>query len=219
MNNDMTNEQERELTRQLLCKMSKHVAMAGFVAPPARRATDVVNSGTVSLIDIRCGKVIVTNHHVWHGYCEEREKTDGLILAMFGEGLERPLNISSCELIDSDEGSDLAILRFAHPDFIESIGKSFYQPKRWPLDAPVSGDQVAFVGFPWNRRSATEDVFRHESVLLAPSVLAVNDRKMILAFNQQTLTKHEFSGRPVNELIWSGMSGSMVYRLDPDLNQ
>jgi hypothetical protein len=216
---EMTPEEERERTRILLEKMGRHVSMIAFVLPEPATPHDVINNGTVSFLSLPKGKFLVTNHHVWHTYCDDRRSTPGLRLAVMGEGFRRPVDVSSAELVDSDAGIDLAVLRFQHPDLIEQIGKSFYEPKRWPLDVGQAGDDVAFVGFPGKRSHPTDEALRFESVLLSPKVLSVSDRKLLLQFENPNPLIHVFSSRPIDEFTWGGMSGSMVYRLDPSLNQ
>lgn len=216
---EMSPEEERERIRVLLEKMGRHVAMVAFVLPEPATPHDVTNSGTVSFLSLPKGKFIITNHHVWDTYSHERNNTPGLRFAVMGNGFGRPLDLSSAELVDSDAGSDLAVLRFEHSEQIEEIGKAFYQPKRWPLDQGQVGDDVAFVGFPGMRRHATDEALRFESVLLNHKVLAVSDRKLRLSFENPEPLIHSFSSKPIAEFRWGGMSGSMVYRLDLSLNQ
>jgi hypothetical protein len=219
MEPEMTPEEERERTRQLLETMGRHVAMATFL--PAEPATphDTTNNGTMSFLELPGGKFLVTNYHVWDAYREERKRVSGLRLAVNGHGFERPVIVSDAELVDEDEGFDLAILRFEANDVIESVGKAFYRPKRWPLDTAREGDDVALVGFPGNRKRPTDAYLGFESVLLALTVESVSDRKVRLKFTNPDPAIHRFSPWPITEFKWGGMSGSMVYRLDLDLLQ
>ncbi len=219
MEPEMTPEEERERSRQLLEKMGRHVAMATFVGAEPATPRDVTNNGTMSFLELPSGKFLVTNFHVWDAFREERKKVPGLRLAVTGDGFERPVVVSDAELVDEDEGLDLAVLRFEANDVIESVGKSFYKQKRWPLDTAKEGDDVALVGFPGNRKRPTETYLGFESVLLGLKVESVSDRKVRLRFLNPEPTVHWFSPRPVTEFRWGGMSGSMVYRLDPDLMQ
>jgi hypothetical protein len=215
---EMTKEEVEQRTKKLMEGMSRHVAMAAFLRPGFRDAEAVENNGTVSLLEMPGGKFLVTNHHVWDTFVEQRDRRPGLRLALTGQGIEQPVNISGAELVDSDAGLDLAVLRFDRNDLIESIGRSFYRPKRFPLDVPVEGDDVAFLGYPGMRREPTGPL-RYESVLLALKVAAVSDRKIMLRFDNPNPDIILFSPKPLTEFRWGGMSGSMVYRLDPELNQ
>lgn len=172
---EMTPEEERERTKILLEKMGKHVAMAAFLLPEPATPRDVINNGTISLLEFPSGKYLVTNHHVWDGYIAKKLEVPGLRLALMGEGYGRPVDISTAELVDGDAGVDLAVLRFEANDVIESVGKSFYVPKRWPMDTPEEGDDVAFVGFPGNRRFPNDGYLSFESVLIAMKVTSVSD--------------------------------------------
>jgi hypothetical protein len=212
----MTPEEERERTRTLLDKMGKHVAMAAFLLPEPTTPRDVINNGTISLLELPSGKYLVTNYHVWDGYLAKKLEVPGLRLVLMGEGYGRPVDVSTAELVDGDEGIDLAVLRFEANDVIESVGKSFYLPKRWPMEAPVEGDDVAFVGFPGNRRFPNDDYLSFESFLIAMKVTSVSDRKFWLRYENPEPFIQKFSSRPMDEFRWGGMSGSMGYRLDPD---
>lgn len=112
------------------------------------------------------------------------------------EGLERPVDISSAELVDEDQGYDLAILRFEANDVIGSIGKTFYEPNRWPLDDTFEGEDVVVVGFPGNRKEAKEWYLHIESVMLNLKVVSVSDRKLWLVFQNPTPEVMCFSDRP-----------------------
>lgn len=215
----MTTEEERQKIIQLTSKMAKHVAMAAFVTPGPASPHSVVNNGTFSLLELPKGKFLVTNHHVWDTFVARRSESEGWRLGLIGEGLQQPVDVSTCDLVDADAGIDLAVLRFPRNDIIESVGKAFYQPKRFPLDTAVAGDDAALVGFPGNRRSPTDKCLNSEAVLLGLKVDDVSDRKLMLSFHTANPTIERFSPEPLTEFRWGGMSGSMLYRVDPALNQ
>jgi hypothetical protein len=219
MDPDMMPEEERERTKVLLTRMCPYVGMAAFVKAEPATPMDVANNGTISFLELPGGKVLVTSYHVWEHYDLEREKLPGLRLVVLGAGYERPVDVSGAVLVDQDSDLDLAILRFDATDVIESVGKAFYKPMRWPLDRANEGDDVALVGFPGNRKRATGDYLRFESVLLALKVLSVSDRKLLLGFSNPDPTVHWFSSLPIDDFRWGGMSGSMVYRLDPEAHR
>ena len=212
----MPPEEQRVRTKILLERMSKHVAMAAFLLPVTDTTIEVINNRTISLIELPSGKYMITNYHVWDGYLAMKLESPGLRIALTGEGYSRPVDISSAELIDGDEGIDLAVLQFEANDLIESVGNSFYMPKRWPMDATVEGDEVAFVGFPGNRWFPNDNYLVFESFLMATKVTTVSDKKFRLGFENPEPFIEQFSTRPMEEFRWGGMSGSMVYRLDPD---
>lgn len=207
------------MTVDLLTKMGRHVAMAAFVLPEPATPHGVVNNGTASFLELPGGKFIVTNHHVWDAYEQQRSETPGLRLAVMGEGYTQPVDISTAELVDSDEGMDLAVLKFEATDVIESVGKSFHVPKRWPLTVAAEGEDVVLVGFPGHRKEPTTEFLRFESFLLGLKVLAVSDRKYLLGFTNPEPIIQQFTPRPMEKFVWGGMSGSMAYRLDLETNQ
>lgn len=219
MEPEMTDEQARALSRQKLEAMTCHVAMAAFVLPAPATSKDVINNGTMSFLETPKEKLLVTNHHVWDAYCSKKDEIPGLRLAIMGEGFGEGIDISSAELVDENEGYDLAILRFEANDIIESVGKSFYKPKRWPLDISNDGDDVLFTGYPGNRKKPLNGYLHFESVMLGMKVASRSDRKMLLRFENPKPELHLFSKYPVENYIWGGMSGSMVYRLEPNSSQ
>ena len=190
--------------------------MAAFVLPEPCGPEGVINNGTASLLELPKGKFIVTNEHVWDGYVETKLKHPGLRLVLMGQGICQPVDISSAELVDSDRDFDLAILRFERTDSIEGLGKTFYVPKHWPAKVASDGEEVVFAGFPGIRRRATHQYLRFESVMLSPNVESVADRKYLFRFSNPVPIVHKFSDGPDIEYAWGGMSGSMVYRLDPE---
>jgi len=215
----MTPEEERAKTKELLTKMERHVAMAAFIRPEPATPHSVINNGTASFLELPRGKFIITNHHVWDAYQEQRREVPGLRLAVMGAGYCRPVDISTAHLVDADEGLDLAVLRFEANDVIESVGKRFYIPKKWPLSSANDGDDVVAVGFPGHRKEPTSEFLRFESFLLGLKVLAVSDRKYMLGFVNPEPTIQQFSTRPLEKFVWGGISGSMVFRLDLETNQ
>jgi hypothetical protein len=122
-------------------------------------------------------------------------------------------------LVDADVGLDLAVLRIGANDLIESVGKTFYIPKRWPLSPANDGDDMVAVAFPGHRREPTPEFLRFESWLLGLKVLTASDRKYMLGLVNPKPIIHQFSSRPIEKFVWGGIRGSMVYRLDFEANQ
>ena len=210
----MTAEQEKAI-QELTQRLSQHVAMVAFVSPGQQSLDTVVDNGTISLLNLPSGKFLVTSYHVWRSFVDMREDIPGSKLVLTGLGSSRPVDISDAELVDADDRIDLAVLKVEASDEIELVGKSFYVPKRFPLDVAVQDDETVLVGFPGNRREATAELLCLESVLLGLNVAGVTDRTLFLTFTNPKPTVHLFSSKPITEYRWGGMSGSMVYRYDP----
>jgi hypothetical protein len=216
---EMTPEEERTKTKELLTKMERHVAMAAFVVPEPATPYSVINNGTASFLELPKGKFIITNYHIWDAFQQQRREVPGLRLAVMGEGYCRPVDITTAKLVDEDEGLDLAVLQFEANDVIEAVGKKFYVPKQWPLCPADDGGDMVVVGYPGNRKEPTQDYLRFESFLLGLTVLSVSDRKYMLGFVNPNPAIQQFSSRPIDAFTWGGMSGSMAYRLDLETNQ
>jgi hypothetical protein len=75
------------------------------------------------------------------------------------------------------------------------------------------------VGFPGNRRFPNDDSLLFESVYLNLKVTSLNDRKVRLEFTNPKPDVVNYSAMPITDFRWGGMSGSMVYRLDPALQR
>lgn len=218
----MSEEEARSLLRQRLEKASRRVAIAAFVRGNPSTPAGADNNGTVSFLKLPGGKFLVTNHHVWDTFQAERANDPTYKLALAGQGLGQPVDISDAELVSENQDLDLCVLAYP-PDRIEAIGKEFCEPPVWPPPRTEESDDVSVTGYPGMRRTAETmhhpglsevvPVLRHESVILYLHTEATSSRQGRLRFRNPNPEVMELSERPIDVFRWGGMSGSLVYRL------
>jgi hypothetical protein len=218
----MSDEEARENAKRLQEKASRRVAMLAFVRgdPPTPQGVD--NNGTASFIQFPTGKFVVTNHHVWDHFRTQRLNDPDYKLAMPGRKFSQPLDLSDAELIAENEPLDLCVLSYP-PERIEANGHEFADLRGWPPQRPAVGDALAVVGYPGMLRKPGTmphpalgeevPVLIHKDVAFYPHVEEVTDQIIKFKFKENPEVMW-FSGDPVEEIRWGGMSGSLVYRLD-----
>ena len=212
----------RELLRLRMQQTGRRVAMAAFARSDIAASVD--NNGTVSLLNLPAGKLLVTNYHVWDHFRQEHTNDPNYRIALTGDGFCRPIDISDAVVVSESEQFDLCVLSYPSGR-LESVGKEYCTP-RWPAKRAASGENIAIAGYPGMRRSAEitlhpttgeiVSVLRHEIVLLYMAVEAISESQIRLAFRTPTPETHNLSDRPLDEYSWGGMSGSLVYRYDTD---
>ena len=216
--------QFRQLLKARMDTAARRVAIAMCVK--GDMASGVFDNGTVSFLRIDGNKLMVTNHHVWGAFQDYRSENQGCRLAIGGRGLTQPIDISNAVAIDTDPDLDLCVLKFPSEP-IETLGKEFLDVQS-PASRALVGDGVILAGFPGNRaavsqmqtpRSKYDHVFTHELVLLYMHVESVSDRKLLMRFRENKPEIQLFSEKPTQSYVWGGMSGSLVYRLNTDLDR
>ena len=186
------------------------------------------DNGTASLIELPGGKFVVTNHHVWSTFQDNRANEPSYRLLLTGQGFSQPVNVSDAVLVSEDRELDLCVLSYP-PDRIESMGKEFCKLTSWPPCRAGENDVVSVTGYPGMRRGAEEmlhpelneviPILRYESILLCLHTEATSTRQARLCFASPNPEVVQLSDRPITEYRWGGMSGSLVYRLDPTANR
>jgi hypothetical protein len=160
---------------------------------------------------------------VWDTFQSQRTNDSSYKLALAGQGLAQPVDISDAVLVSESRELDLCVLTYP-PERIEGIGKEFCDPQVWPPPRTEDGDDVSMTGYPGMRRTAETmlhpqlgefvPVLRHESVILYLHTEAVSSRQGRLRFTSVGPEVMPLSERPIDTFRWGGMSGSLVYRLD-----
>lgn len=223
---EFTQHEIDEAVRRYMENGGKHVAMVTFTRGDT--AADVDNNGTASFLHLPAGKFVVTNHHVYDQFRQQRSVDPTCRIALTGTGLCRPYDISDAELVSENERLDLCVLK-VDERVVEAMGKQFVEFRNWPPRSANDGENMIFIGFPGVRRTVESldhpenggsiDVLRHEAIVLCPTKEGTSDTGIRMAFTNPTTTIATFSAPPIGEFPWGGMSGSLVYRLDRETNK
>ena len=106
--------------------------------------------GTASLLHIECGKVIVTNEHVWAAF-QARKNVDPTcsLTLRSGRPAKDNVDLTGVRVLgkSEEENADLVVLQFP-PEPIEAIGKAYYDLRNRNIAQPKPGTHAEFWGFP-----------------------------------------------------------------------
>ena len=134
-----------------------------FGGRPSREALTKINSGSASLLQLDCGPVAVTCHHVVQCY---RERLEAGEQCVFQIGSCRIDPLAQC--ISESQGVDLAVLDLTWEQAAKItgdgwMGSQFFSPKTWPPEPVEVEEDVAFGGFPGQWRKMLD----HDSLEFA----------------------------------------------------
>lgn len=115
----------------------------------------VIANGGFGLVDTGKKKLLVTCHHVWEGFQEERRKDSS---ARMFVGLDRqpPVVFDQSEPIDHDKSLDIVTFDMT-PMLAFCDGRKFYPLNRNPAPLPAKGSQLVVVGNQGIFRSGTKN--------------------------------------------------------------
>jgi hypothetical protein len=182
---------------------------------PTRYGKAMVRNATASLLNLGCGPLAVTCHHV---LAEYRAGTQ--------HGNDRLFQIGNCrldpltQLIADDEATDVAVIGLTSAQAREitgddEIGSCFFEPASWPPVPIREGDYVAFGGFPGEWRTATGlDAMELSSYSHGASrVTVVRDGYFVSQFEREYWVS-SFAHRDAAELRrLGGLSGGPAFAL------
>src|SRR4051794_35300827 len=135
---EMTDEEVKQLLKQRLNEASPRVAMVAFADGDPPSAEGVDNNGTVSFLELPGGKFIVTNYHVWYHYQEQKKIRPNYVLALLSKQISQSIDISVAQLVSESPELDLCVLSYPH-EIIESRQHKYHILKK-PICRPVEGD-------------------------------------------------------------------------------
>lgn len=154
---------------------------------PSKEKPTAISTGSVSLLNLSCGPMIVTREHVIASYREMAEKYKN-VLFQVGDIEIDPLK----QLIDSNTRLDLATIRLSDAQIkaITSsgpIGSCFFEPKSWPPSPVVKGQFVAFGGFPGSLRTVEsfDEIAFSSWSSGASEVSSVSEGQFVSGFNRE----------------------------------
>ena len=144
-----------------LSKFPMLFAKAAFIGErPAENNNTMVNNGTVTLVNLGTGPMLVTCYHVLDSYRELLKKNES-VLFQVGNVELNPLS----QLIGENERLDIATISLNSEQAEDikrggEIGSCFFEPRSWPPPTPEEGEFVSFGGFPgrWRERYAFDEI-------------------------------------------------------------
>ena len=207
---DLSDEQEEQYSRELIAKASRRVAMLAFFD---QKSGKTFGNGTGSLIRLRGGSFIVTNHHVWKAFLDikKSEPNVSLMLIRHDSGGDKidvgevGVDISEARVVALDEELDLAVLEYCSAE-IEEAGKEYYDLSSSPAIRATEGASGLFVGFPGSGENFEGERWTYSANLLQLRINSVSDTEFNLRAEN---TKKQVLD--VNSSGFPGMSGSLVY--------
>lgn len=183
--------------------------------------TNVIFSGSGTLIDTGTRRILVTCWHVWRRFKEIAQKCPKVRIGM-SRGIEREMaNITNLELIDKDEGLDLAILDAGDPDLIAGTRRRFLECSSWPPPRPKVGEFLHAMGYPGCERKTAPDLENLQLVTctVADFIVNVGDRNISIA-DEENIREVFGDRQSLQEgFRMDGMSGCPAYviRDSPEL--
>lgn len=184
-----------------------------FGERPSKGRPTAISSGSVSLVNLGYGPMIVTCEHVIAGYRKMAGKFNN-VLFQVGDIEIDPLK----QLIALDTRLDLATIRLsdAQAKAITSsgpIGSCVFEPKSWPPESVMPGQFVAFGGFPGSLRtieSFDEIVFSSWSSG-ASEVSSVSEGQFVSSFDREFWVSSFGTGTHLTITDLGGLSGCPAF--------
>lgn len=181
-------------------------------APPAT----VDHNGTCGFLDTGNKRILITAWHVIEKFNEIKVSNSDAVLAVnLGAGCT--VALSHPEIIDWDKGFDIATLSF--PDLNRQTAphdKQYFPIQTWPIPRVTTGNAVALVGFPGERRKTHRYWGSFESVGAGFIVASSSDRTIVLADQSGTMRLENSSGQDDGIVRLGGFSGSPVFLVHPN---
>jgi hypothetical protein len=177
--------------------------------------SDMIDSGTYSLIDTGRKRLLVTCHHVWQEYLENLKTNPDTTLGLnLGDGNSSiAFACPERQIIDADPELDLVVFAF-DPAQIRANNvavrhkKEWFPIGEWPIAHAQEGSYLVLMGFSGEQseKKGTQITFMTQPVPLKVSGIGL---KQIAIFNESE--NQEVFGDIKNSL--GGFSGSPAYTL------
>lgn len=127
-----------------------------FIAPGLNTYPgQMIDNGTYSLINTGKKQILVTCHHVWQAYLDNKKDNLNAILAInLGDGNATvSFQFPERHLIDSNATLDLAVFDFESSQILVNKTlithqKNWFPIQQWPIPKARDGEYVVLMGFP-----------------------------------------------------------------------
>ena len=206
-------EKTRQESLRIGRERMRHCAPAIVLPSIEARSSDIISSGTLSLVDTPTRQVFITAFHVWREFQRVKEEYPDAVIASYlgaGHGI---LALTEIEYLDGDEDIlDVVVFHAPRAGYIRLLGKSFFRVPEWPIPRVVKGNMVDIVGYGGKDREAIgESILVFGNTHFGFGVSSVSDRAFVLApdYGQRVfLLKNPRHG---DQFDIGGMSGGPAF--------
>ncbi len=179
---------------------------------------NVITNGSYGLVDTGEKKLLVTCHHVWATFQEERRKDPRIKMCLYlDRKLAKFVVFDQQDPIDQDSNLDIATFDMA-PMLASCGGREFYPLNQNPAPHVANGDRLALKGYPGMARSATAEVVDFGTRIYACEVSDVSGLKVVADLSKAVT---EYYGKPARTPApgtsqHGGISGSPCFLVRDD---
>lgn len=163
-------------------RLASHTAVALILPSILASNRDIINSGTLTLVETPIRQVFITAHHVWDEFVTRRDSAPEVVLAAYlGHG-RSCIALEEIEYLDGDRSSlDVAILHAPNVRQIFLPTKRFFRVPAWPIPVPRVGECVDIIGYASIDRDEIAAGLVLGSSYFGLGVSSISDRQFVLA--------------------------------------
>jgi hypothetical protein len=165
---------------------------------------NITNNGSYGLIDTGIKKLLITCHHVWKGFQDERDKEPELRMCVCLDN-RNPTIFDDNTLVDADKGTDLAAFDMG-PYVSKCVSLEFFKLYENPVPRVKKGDVLCFVGFPGHQRKVVDSRLGVGRQCIGVRISGVDGFQLQSKFTTLRWTNDQFGG----------MSGCPCFVVKPD---
>lgn len=189
----------------ILRNVASYVAPFFFGDPKLNSAWQ----GSIFFISIEEGIIGITADHVYQGYLDEKDKNQSIKCYI----MQEVFDIEN-KLIDRNSKLDVATFTFTEIE-IEKIARAVYriEPKYWPVDPPIEGQEVIFAGYPGVDRHIRGQVVDIGCHMALHRVQSISDKDISCVFEREYMVDALGHGLPQPKQFLGGISGGPLFKL------
>ena len=192
-----------------------------FAKSLGKKKGNVISNGSFTYVGTHQMDLLVTCHHVWDGFLEERKKTPGLKLCgCFDDKYPVPIctlpNGKENKPIDQDKQLDIAT--FDMKPFAGYVGKkNYFFPNHLPHSIANINDAVAIIGCPGKQRIDLGHAVGWGRQPYIGFISEINGFKIKVDFSKMMSLNRELTINPEDQKpATAGISGCPCFVFRPD---
>jgi hypothetical protein len=152
---------------------------------------NIITNGSFGLVDTGKKKLLVTCHHVWKKFQEERLKDSNVRMCVFLDRKQaKAIVFDQQDPIDQDAGLDIATFDMA-PVLAACMEREFYPLNRNPAPRVTKGNRLVLKGYPGIARAAAEEGLDFGVMTYACEVSDVSGLKVVADLSKATMKYYE----------------------------